>query len=218
MALFTGALIGVACSRQEAADMPQGPADGKATYAYLGIVGRLRDPVNADNKMTIPAIIRGADIATLRNEASKMAKVEQDLAKVPTARVDPDAIQFVTNFNAIVGAYKAVCADTAELYIEVAHRDSVAPASPTLMGSLRSSLAAVQPDTIGAANALLDAVAQLAPFPQGSGSLDPIVATLRNDVQVLVSAKEAHHAFIAKAQAGFAQKYPTLDWGAKEIL
>jgi hypothetical protein len=45
-----------------------------------------------------------------------------------------------------------------------------------------------------------------------------MVQKLRDDREKLLAAKEVHHLFTLKVKADFAQRYPSQDWAAKEIL
>jgi hypothetical protein len=227
MAVMTGMLVGVAgCSRQapavSAAAAPSAPhpaADATATYAYLEAVGRARAQVNSDNKERIPALISSQDVGSLGTEAATMAHDRQDLDKLSTDTVDPDAVQFARNFEAILAAYESVCTDSAQLFTEAARADDQKPGSSSLMGVFRGSLTTPKADAIGAAGALVDIGDRAADAAKPAElAITPIVQKLREDRDRLVAAKEAHHAFALKVRADFAQRYPNTDWSAKEVL
>jgi hypothetical protein len=226
--LVTGVLAGAAgCSRQTPADTaaaaptaaPTSAYDGAATYAYLVAVGHARAPVNSDNRDRIPALIRGQDPVMLGNEATTIAQYRQELAKLPTDKVDPDAMQFARNFEAILSSYESICTDTAELFNEATHADQQKPDSLSLMQEFRGSLKVPEADAIGAAGALVDTGDRLtANSKPGDVPITAIVGKLRDDRDKLVTAKETHHAFALKVKADFAKRYPGLDWSAKEVF
>jgi hypothetical protein len=194
-------------------------ADGAATHSYLLLVGQVRSQMNFDNKETIPGLVRTLDSVALDNQALAIGVLTHSLAGFPVEGVDPGARQFARNFDAILGAYSAVCMDCAELGREVAREDKDSidsiPRIPRIRQALKSPLA----DTIGAARELIGAMERLGPEANTSGfSTAPIVKKLQADVEKLVACKEAHHQFTLKLRAELAQRFAGQDWSAKEIL
>jgi hypothetical protein len=230
MALVTGMLAGAAgCSRPPPAPAPAAaPAasaaapvsayDGPATLAYLEAVGAVRSKANTDNRNRIPALIRGQDLVMLGNEAERIAQYRQTLSALPVGKVDPDALQFEKNFESILAAYESVCTDSAELFREAARTDAQKPDSTPLMGQIRSGFVAMPVDTIGAASKLVEIVQRIASTQTGYLPITAMLEKVGDDRDKLVGAKETHRAFALKVKGDFAQRYPAVDWSAKEVL
>lgn len=196
----------------------QGSYSGDQTYQYLQGVGRVRTQINEANKERIPGLIHGQDPGMLEDQASRIDMYRQDLSRLPTDGVDPEAVQFTQNFMAILDAYKSVCVDTAELYQEAA-RDDAGQGSTAVMSAIKDGLPAVQADTIGAVVALASTIDKLDPaVKEHAANLDPIVAKVSDDKERLVAAKSAHHSFTLQAKQDFAQRYPKNDWDSKDVL
>jgi hypothetical protein len=218
LALVAGMLAACGCSRQAAAT-PATSYDGAATFSYLESVGKIRAQANADNKERIPPLILGVDTLMLGNEASRFSQFKQTILKLPTDKVDPDAVQFAQNFEGIIDAYAAVCSDAAELFREAKHEDDVRPDSTPILPMIHGLLAAdPRADAIGSVTALTDAMEHLNTVKAGYLTLDPITARLRDDKEKLVAAKEVHHLFTIKVKADFTQRYPSVNWTDREAL
>ena len=232
MALATGLLAGAAgCSRQappEAPASPPAPAaaaptqasayDGAATFAYLDSVAKVRAKVNSDNKSRIPALIRGEDVMMLGNESERLAQDRQELSRLPTGRVDPDAVQFEKNFESILAAYESVCTDSAELYREASHSDEQKPDSPALLPQIKAGFSAPLVDSLGAAAKLVAVVQKIAASQTGYLPITAMVEKVADDREKLVGAKETHRAFAVKVKSDFAQRYPAVNWSTDEVL
>jgi hypothetical protein len=203
-----------ACSRQPASGFT-----GDQTRQYLIAVGRVRKVINNDNRERMPALIRGQDLEMLGDEANRIEKDKQDLLKLPAAGVDPGAVEFVRHFLAILDAYKAVCVDTGELLREVIRDDAANGGPSPLMPAIKSGLQIVQPDTISTVGSLVDRLDQLdAAAKEHAVFLNPIAARVREDRDKLAAAKQAEHAFTAKAKLDLAARYPDIDWTSRELL
>lgn len=222
IALLVGLLAGATgCSRQSTASAAPAPKayDGPATRAYLFLVGQIRSQMNSDNKERLPALIRGADSASLDNQAHRTGVLKQSLAGFSTDKVDPDAVQFAQNVEGILDAYQSSCADSAELYREVAHEDEVLTDEKPRLTQLKLAMREPQGDTLGALGVLIDALERMGdtskPKFMSTGGL---LQKLKDDRDRLVETKENHHLFTLKVKSDFTQRYPAVDWKAKEIL
>lgn len=209
---------GAACPRLRAADDAAAAFDGAATRSFLGLVGQVRSQMNTDNKDRIPELIGGTDILMLGNEAHRLGVLKQSLSAFPKAGVDPEAVQFARNIDAILGTYQDVCADTAELYRELGRGDASAEGTPRLP-ELRRQMRAPQVDILNALAVLLDSVSQLPPETRpGFANTGAMVRRLQDDRDRVVAAKDVHHQFMLKLKGDLAKAYPGVDWSAKEIL
>ena len=174
--------------------------------------------MNSDNKSRIPALIRGQDIMMLGNEAEHMAQFSQDLSKLAADKVDPDAVQFEKNFEAILVAYETLCTDSAELYREVKHSDEQKPDTPALLPQIRAGFKDPLVDSIGAAAKLVEIVQKISASQNGYLPVTAMVEKVGDDRDKLIGAKEAHRAFAVKVKADFAQRYPAVNWMTDEVL
>ncbi len=208
----------IACPLLRAADAVAPGFSGEATRSYLGLVGQVRSQMNADNKDRIPSLIGGADIVMLGNEAHRLGVLRQSLSRFSKDGVDPEAVQFAANIDAILDSYQAVCADAAELYRELGREDASMQGTPRL-AELRSRMRAPQVDILNAVAVLVDAMGQVAPDTRpGVVSTGAMVRKLQEDRDRVASAKDVHHLFTLKLKEVFAKRYPDVDWSAKEIL
>lgn len=208
--------LGLAARGALAADAP---ADGASTRGYLFLVGQVRSQMNADNREEIPALICGADASALARQASHTALLRNSLAGFKTDGVDPEALQFARNVDAILASYAAVCSDSAEFLREVAHQDAASPGSQPRLPRIRATLPSSQADVIGALGKLIDSATKLAPYT-GSGpvSTASIEKKLSADLDGLLAAKEAHRKFLQTVKEDLPARYPSQDWTAREIL
>ena len=206
----------VGCSRQGEAPRAY---DAAKTYGYLQRVGRVRSLMNADNRDRIPAMIRGRDSVMLGAEARKTEEYKRTLAGIGSEGVDPDALKFTRNFEAILDSYRTVCADSAELFREMGQERPRPPAVAAAPLVIRIGVDTSQVDTIGAVDSLLDSMDRVDTSPKaGSAFLKPILNKVRDDRDRLRSAKVAHHDFTVTMKAEFLKWYPGRDWNSKEIL
>ena len=215
--LIAGLLAAVAaCARRQEAPKAY---DAKSTYEYLQDVGRVRAQSNADNKERIPAMIRNRDLVMLGTQSARTEDYKRALAALPTAGVDPDALLFAKNFEAILDSYRSVCMDAAELFRELQAANARPSAPAVVLPPVRFGTEAYQTDTIGTVDSLLESLDRLDTGARtGTVALQPIIGKLRVDRDSLRAAKVAHHDFSVKLKATLAQRYPGRDWNAKEIL
>jgi hypothetical protein len=216
---FLLAVLGVAAvSVCAAQDSGAKFASADTTFRYLTEVGRVRTQVNTDNRETIPGLLQGQDPAALRDQAKKMDGYRQSLDAIDSTDVDSEAVQFKTNFGAIVDAYKSICVDSAELYSQVAADDAKPGASPMLHAS-DAKLELMLNDTLGAVDSLLLILEQVDPASNPArAALQPTVDKLRADVDSLRKAKDVHHDFTQKIKGEFTDRYQGTDWSNKDIL
>jgi hypothetical protein len=215
--LMIGVLAACAgCSRDGGTQKAYG---AKETYSYLQEVGQIRLLINTDNKDRIPAMIRGQDAVMLGAQGAKTEEYRQTLIALKAVGVDPEALMFKKNLEAILDSYRSVCLDTAELFREIkaANARPSGPhidLPPAIFGSL-----AYKSDTLGTIDSLLESLGRMDVNPGGGAvSLKPIVDKVREDRDKLKSAKVTHHDFTNKLKAEFPLRYPDLDWTSKEIL
>ncbi|HXQ81463.1 MAG TPA: hypothetical protein VN775_09130 [Opitutaceae bacterium] len=217
LVLMVGVLAASAgCSRH---DEPPRVFGATETYAYLQRVGLIRALINTDNKDRIPAMIRSQDVALLGAQSEKTDEYRHTLSTLKPSGVDPDALTFTKNFEAILDSYKSVCLDSAELFREI-KKANARPSGPTIvLPEIRFGTEAYQSDTIGTIDSLLESLDRMdAGAASGAVSLRAIVERVREDRDKLRSAKVAHHEFTSKMKAEFPQRYPDQDWTSKEIL
>lgn len=206
----------VGCSRQD--DAPR-PYDAAQTFSYLQRVGRVRQLVNLDNRERIPAMIRSRDSVMLNAEGAKTEEYKRAVAGLATGGVDPDAIKFTRNFEAILDSYRSVCMDSSELFREMGREGPKAAALAGSIPVIKVGAEAAQSDTIGAVDSLLDSMDRMDTGAKaGSVFLQPILNKVRDDRDKLRSAKAAHHDFTVKLKAELVRWYPGKDWSSKEIL
>jgi hypothetical protein len=193
-------------------------ASADTTFRYLTEIGRIRAQVNTDNKEMIPGLIQGQDSGALRDEAKKLAGYKQSLDGIDPTDVDSEAVQFKTNFSAIVDAYKAICLDSADLYKQVAAADAKPGASPMLHPK-GERLQLILNDSLGAVDSLLQILSEVDPASNPSrAALQPQVDKLHADVDGLRKAKDVHHDFTQKIKAEFTDRYQGTDWTNRDIL
>jgi|GEM_PF-6226870 len=206
----------VGCSRLD--DAPR-PYDAAQTFGYLQRVGRVRQQVNVDNRERIPAMIRSRDSVMLSAEGAKTQEYKRAVAGLATGGVDPDAIKFTQNFEAILDSYRSVCMDSSELFREMGREGPRAPALAGSIPVIKVGAEAAQTDTIGAVDSLLDSMDRTDTAAKaGPVFLQPILNKVRDDRDKLRSAKAAHHDFTVKLKAELVKWYPGKDWSSKEIL
>jgi hypothetical protein len=216
LVLAIGMLAAAGCSRQDEAPRAY---DAARTYAYLRNVGHVRALINADNRERIPAMIRSRDSVMLGAQGAKTAEYKRNLAGLAPDGVDPEALKFARNFEAILDWYRSVCMDSAELFREMSAGDPRSPALATAVPEIRIGTEANQGDTIGAVDSLLDSMGRADTGARaGSVYLQPILNKVRDDRDRLREAKAAHHDFTAKLKADLLKWYPGKDWNSKEIL
>jgi hypothetical protein len=217
LVLVVGVLAACAgCSRSEGTQKAFG---AKETFGYLQKVGQIRLLINTDNKERIPAMIRGQDIMMLGAQGTKADEYKQTLLALNPSRVDPDALTFAKNFEAILDSYKSVCVDAAELFREIKAANA-RPSGPHIdLPTATFGSQANQIDTIGAIDWLLESLGRTDINSKGEAfSLQPIISKVREDRDKLRSAKMSHHEFTDKLKAELPLRYPDLDWASKEIL
>ena len=164
-------------------------------------------------------MIRGRDSVMLGAEARKTEEYKRTLAGIGSEGVDPDALKFTRNFEAILDSYRTVCADSAELFREMGQERPRPPAVAAAPLVIRIGVDTSQVDTIGAVDSLLDSMDRVDTSPKaGSAFLKPILNKVRDDRDRLRSAKVAHHDFTVTMKAEFLKWYPGRDWNSKEIL
>jgi hypothetical protein len=207
------------CSRHEEAPKVFGATQ---THNYLLKVGQIRAVVNADNKERIPGMIRGQDVALLDAQAAKTEGYMHSLEAIDTNGVDPEALKFAHNFAEILGAYKSVSLDLAELFREMktANARLPAPSPPAnpLLG-IKFGPEPPQGDTIGAVDVLLQSISRMDTTAKAGGPFfQPMVNRVRDDREKLRSSKVAHHEFAQTLKAELAKRYGGLDWTSKELL
>lgn len=215
--LVIGVLAAAAgCSGQDAQLQPIG---AQQTHDYLRQVGRIRSLANVDNKERIPAMIRGGDAAMLESEGARTEEYQQSLAKIGSNGVDPDALRFTRNFEAILDSYRSACTDLAELFRAIKEADAGAPGQEAGLPEIRFGPELDKADTLGMLNSMLEPAGWAdSAAKKGGASLQPILNKVREDREKLRTAKDAHHEFTRAIKAGFADRYPGLDWTSKEIL
>ena len=214
--LITGMLAAGCSPRNEAPALNE----TAATYGYLQKVGRIRSLINADNKERIPAMIRSRDSVMLGAEGAKMEEYKRTVSAIASAGVDPDALVFTRNFEAILDSYRAVCMDSAELFREMKEANA-RPKVPViaLPEVITAGTEASQYDTIGTIDALLASLDRIDTSAKaGSVFLQPIVSKVRADRDGLRSAKAEHHTFTLKLKTELMRRHPGMDWASKEIL
>ena len=215
--LLAGALMAASgCSHHQEAPRVFG---AKQTYDYLQKVGLVRVLINAGNKDRIPAMIRGEDITKLGAEGVKIGEYKHTLSALSPEGVDTDALKFTRNFEAILDSYATVCFDSAERFREIKESNArqTGPGAP--LPPIRYALESAQTDTLGTVDAMLDSVGRMDTTAKPGGVfLPPIVDKVRDDREGLASAKVAHHDFSEKLKEELKERYPGLDWSAKEIL
>jgi hypothetical protein len=193
-------------------------ASADTTFRYLTEVGRVRSQVNTDNRETIPGLLQGQDPTALRDQAKKMDDYRQSLDAIDSTDVDSEAVQFKTNFGAIVEAYKSICVDSADLYRKVAADDAMPGASPMLHAK-DAKLELMLNDTLGAVDSLLAILEQIDPASSAArAALQPTVDKLHADEDRLRKAKDVHHDFTQKIKGDFSDRYQGTDWSNKDIL
>ncbi len=211
-------LAAVAVSACPAQDSGSKFASADTTYRYLTEIGRIRSQVNTDNKETIPELIQGQDPVALHDQAKKMEGYKQSLDAIDPTDVDSEAVLFKANFSAIVDAYKSICADSAELYKEVATADAKPGASP-MLHPRGARFQLMLNDTLGAVDSLLAVLNEVDPASNASrAALQPIVDKLHADTDRLRKAKDTHHDFTQKIKADFTDRYQGTDWTNRDIL
>jgi len=217
LVLMVGVLAACAgCSRHDETPRAFGATE---TYNYLQKVGLIRALINTDNKERIPAMIRSQDAVMLGAQGEKTGEYRHTLSTLNSGGVDPDALMFTRNFEAILDSYKSVCLDSAELFREIKRANSRTSGPVIVLPDIRFGTEAYQSDTIGTIDSLLDSLDRLDSGARSSaGFLRAIVDKVRDDRDRLRSAKVAHHEFTNKMKAEFPQRYPDQDWASNEIL
>jgi hypothetical protein len=217
LVLMIGVLAAcVGCTRRDEASKAFRAAE---THSYLQKVGQIRVLINSDNKERIPAMIRGQDLVMLGAQGEKTDEYEHTLSTLRSTGVDPDAVTFTKNFEAILDSYKAVCLDSAELFREIKKANARASGPAIALPGLSPGGEPYKGDTIAAIDLLLESLARMDSAARaGTVFLQPMVDKVRDDRDRLRSAKVAHHEFTKKLKAEFPLRYPDLDWTSKEIL
>jgi len=213
--LMLSVLAAAAVSTSPGQDPSGKYASADTTYRYLREVGRVRSLVNTDNRTEIPALLQGSDPAALGAKAKELEGHRHDLDNIDPTDVDPDAVQFKTNFNVIVGAYKSICADSAELFRAVAAADAK-PGSSRVLHPKGGKLDLQTNDTLGAVDSLLAILDRAG--GAGRASLQPVMDKLRADEDQLRKAKDAHHDFTQKLKSELTDRYQGTDWSTRDIL
>jgi hypothetical protein len=214
LALLAIATVSVCAAQDSGAKF----ASADTTFRYLTEVGRVRAQVNTENREILPGLLQAQDPAALRDEAKKMDGYKQALDAIDSTDVDSEAVQFKTNFGAIVDAYKSICVDSASLSMQVAADDAKPGASPMLHAK-DAKLELMLNDTLGAVDSLLAILEQIDPASSAArAALQPNVDKLHADEDRLRKAKDVHHDFTLKIKGDFTDRYQGTDWSNKDIL
>jgi hypothetical protein len=164
-------------------------------------------------------MIRNRDSVMLATEGAKADEYKRTLAGLGPEGVDPEALTFARNFEAILDSYRSVCMDSAELFREMGQESPRPPALAVALPAIRLGTEASQSDTIAAVDSLLDSMGRTDTSAKpGSVFLQPILNNVRDDRDRLRAAKVTHHDFTVKLKAELLKWYPGKDWGSKEIL
>ncbi len=214
--LAIGVLAAAGCSHLEGAAAPPGT---NATQTYLQKVGQVRALINADNRVRIPEMIRGGDVDKLLAQVPRLEEYKQSLAKIERSGVDPDALRFTQNFEAILDSYSFVCADLAEFFREIRESNARQPAPASMPPAIRFGEESNQADTIGMIDLMLESMDRMdAAAKAAAAFLQPAAKKVGDDRDRLKAAKAAHHEFTEKLKAEFPGRYPGVDWTSRDIL
>jgi hypothetical protein len=169
------------CSRSGGPGDPavQGAAE---TRIFLQQLVQVRGLINADNADRIPAMIRGEDSTMLTEQVLRFGQYRQTLSKLDPSRVDAQVLQLGRSVEGLLGAYRSVCLDSAELFREIVELDSKQPERGPMAPAIKNAMASSQGDTLAALDSLIEATGDLDTSPNGSAVfLVPVLNAVRGD-------------------------------------